>query len=184
VLRSLRDGELRSTSCLQHLACTGVNLPAHEEWDEHFGVVAKVVISAREIVLVAPIAIASRISVIAKEVDISANSFFVEPFLSRLHELLKDPLPCLVMGHEVIERVTFSGGILRVRADVQIQTCPICKENIGGPPPRNHPAKQVAGNLVWAQPALASQSASDSVLIFESVDAPVHMVKLQAVITD
>jgi hypothetical protein len=114
VLRSLRDGELRSTSRLKHLARTGVNLPAHEEWDQYLGVVAKVVISASEIVLVAPIAIASRISVIAKEVDISPNSLFIEPFLSRLHELLENPLPRLVMGHEVIERVTFSGGILRV----------------------------------------------------------------------
>ena len=98
MLRSLRDRELRSASRLKDLARTGVNLPAHQEWDEYLGVVAKVIISAGEIVLVAPIAIASRISVITKEVDISANSLFVEPLLSGLHKLLKNPLSRLVMG--------------------------------------------------------------------------------------
>jgi hypothetical protein len=184
VLRSLRDGELRSASRLKHLARTGIDLPTDKEWDQYLGVVAKVIISAGEIVLVAPIAIASRISVIAKQVDISANSLFIETFLSRLHELLKDPLPRLVMGYEVIERVAFACGIFRVRSNVEIQTCAICKEDIGGPSPRNNPAKQVTGNLIWAQPALASQSASDSVLILESVDTPFHTVNLQAVISD
>ena len=58
VLGTLGDRVRRPACGLQHLAGAGVDLAADEERDQHLGVVPEVVVTAREVVLVAAVGVA------------------------------------------------------------------------------------------------------------------------------
>ncbi|CAB4734375.1 unannotated protein [freshwater metagenome] len=62
----------------------------------------------------APIAVAGRIGVITKEIDISSDPLLAQTLLGGVDELFKNPLPCFVVSHEVIQGVTLRRRVLRM----------------------------------------------------------------------
>ena len=93
---------------------------------------------------------------------------------AELDETLEDPLPRLVVGDEVLDRVALGGRVLGVAADVEVEAGAVLQKDVGGPAPADDAAEQVAGDLVGAEPALPAQRARDAVLVLETEDAPLH----------
>ena len=174
VFRPLRDRIRRSPGRLQHLSGAGVDLAADEERDQDFGVVAEVVVAIGQVVLVAAVRVASRVGVVLEQVDRPADRFLGEALLGRLDELFEDPLPRLVVDDEVVQRVTLGRRVLGVRADVEIEPGAVLQEHVRAASPGHHPAEQVAGDLVGAQPPLSPQRAGDPVLVLEAIDPTLH----------
>ena len=81
---------------LEDLAGAGVDLAAHQERDEHLGVVVQVVVAAGQVVLVAAVAVARRVGVVAEQVDVAPDALLGEALLGGLDELLRGstPPPC------------------------------------------------------------------------------------------
>ena len=178
VLGPLGDAVHRAAGGLQHLAGPGVDLAGDEERDQHLGVVAEVVAARREVVLVAAVAVAGRVRVVLEEVDDAADPLLAQPLLRRPEELLEDPLPRLVVGDEVEDRVALRGGVLGVRAHVEVEPGSVGQEDVAAPAPRHHPAEEVAGHLVRAQAALAPEGAGDAVLVLQPEDPALHAENL------
>src|SRR4051812_3898981 len=122
VLGALGDRVHRTAGRLQDLAGPGEDLPADEEWDQHLCVVAEIVGPAREVVLVAPVAVAGRIRVVLEEIDRAADALLAKPLLGRDQKAFEDALPGLVVHDEVIQRIALGRGVLGVRTDVEVQT--------------------------------------------------------------
>ena len=178
VLGPLGDRVRRAAGGVQDLAGAGVDLAADEERDQDFGVVAEVVVAAGAVVLVAAVAVAGRVGVVLEQVDRAADRLLGEALLGRLDEALQDPLPGLVVDDQLVQRVALRRGVLRVRADVEVQPGAVLQEHVGAAPPADDPAEQVAGDLVGAEPALPAQRARDAVLVLEAEDPPLHGARL------
>ena len=103
-----------------------------------------------------------------------ADALLPQPGLGRVDQVLEDPLPGLVVDHQVGDGVALGGGVLGVAADVEVEAGAVLQEHVGRPAPAHHPAEQVAGDLVRAQPALAAQRAGDPVLVLQAEDATIH----------
>ena len=174
VLGALSDRVHRTPSGLQHLAGPGEDLPADEERDQHLGVVAEIIGPASEVVLVTAVAVAGRVGVVLEEIDRAADPLLPQPLLGRDEQALEDALAGLVVNHQVVQRVAFRRGVLGVRADVEVQPCPVLQEHVAAAAPRHHSAEQVSSDLVGAEPALAAQGAGDAVFVLEAVDAALH----------
>ena len=121
-----------------------------------------------------PVRVACRVGVVLEEVDLPADPLFLEPLLGRADQALEDPLPGLVVRHEVVEAVAFGGGVLRMASHVEVEASPVLEEHVGGAAPTDHPAKQIASYLVRAEPALAAERAGDSVLVLDPEYSPFH----------
>ena len=174
VLGPLGQAVHRAPGRLQHLACAGVDLAGHEERDEHVGVVGQVVAPAGQVVLVAAVAVAGRVRVVLEQVDDAADALLPEALLGGAEELLEDALAGLVVHDEVVDGVALGRRVLGMRTDVEVQTGAVGQEHVGAPAPADHPAEQVAGDLVGAEAALAPQRARHPVLVLEPEDAPLH----------
>ena len=159
---------------LEHLAGAGVDLAAHQERDEHLGVVAEVVAAAGEVVLVAAVGVAGGVGVVLEEVDRAADALLPEALLGADQELLEDALAGLVVDDQLADRVALGRGVLGVAADVEVEAGAVGEEHVGAAAPRHDPAEQVAGDLVGAQAALAARGAGDPVLVLEAEDAALH----------
>ena len=175
VLGPLRQAEHRATRRLQHLAGAGEDLAAHEERDEDLGVVGEVVAAARQVVLVAPVGIARRVGVVLEQVDDAPDALLAQARLGAGDEMVEDPLPRLVVGHEVGDRVALGRGVLGVAADVEIEPGAVLEEHVRRPSPADDTPEQVPGHLVGRQAALAAQRTGDAVLVLEPEDPPVHV---------
>ena len=81
VLGPLAKAEHRATSGLENLARPAVDLPAHEERDQHLYKVREVVPAAGEVILVAPVGIARGVGVVLEQVDHAADALVVQPAL-------------------------------------------------------------------------------------------------------
>ena len=174
VLGALRHGELGAACGREDLAGAGVDLPAHQERHQHRGVVLQVVVTAGQVVLVAAVAVAGRVGVVAEQVDVATDALLGEPLLGGLDQAAQDPLPRLVVGHQLGDRVALRGGVLGVRTDVEVQPRTVGQEDVRGAAPRHDLPEQVAGDLVGAEPPLAAERAGDPVLGLEPVDPPLH----------
>ena len=130
VLGPLGQAEHRAPGRLQHLARAGEDLAAHEERDEHLGVVGEVVAPARQVVLVAPVGVAGRVGVVLEQVDDAADALLAQPGLGPGHELVEDALPRLVVRHEIGDRVALGRGVLGVAAHVEIEPGPVLEEHV------------------------------------------------------
>ena len=178
VLGALGDRVGGAAGGVQDLAGAGVDLAADEERDQHLGVVAEVVVAAGAVVLVAAVAVAGRVGVVLEQVDGAADRLLGEALLGRLDEALEDPLAGLVVDDELVQRVALRGGVLGVRADVEVQPGAVLQEHVGAAAPADDASEQVAGDLVGAEPALPAERARDAVLVLEAEDPPLHAARL------
>ena len=94
---------------------------------------------------------------------------------SRSSRIRSPALSCTTRSRtESHSGVAYSG----VAAHIQVQARAVGQEDVAGPAPRHHPAEQVAGHLVGAEPALAAKRAGDAVLVLEPEDAALHACTL------
>ena len=134
----------------------------------------EVVAPAGQVVLVAAVGVAGRVGVVLEQVDDASDALLAQPGLGPGDEVVEDPLPRLVVGDEIGDRVALGRGVLGVAADVEVEAGAVLQEHVRGAAPADHPAEQVAGHLVGAEPTLAAQRAGDAVLVLEPEDAFVH----------
>ena len=174
VLGPLAEAEDGPAGRLQHLAGAGVDLAADEERDEHLGVAVELVVALGQVVLVAAVGVADRVGVVLEEVDLAPDALLAQAGLGAADQLGQDPLPRLVVGHDVADLVALGRGVLGVAADIEVEAGPVLQEDVGGAAPADHPAEEVAGHLVGAEPALAAQGEGDAVLVLNAEDALLH----------
>ena len=159
---------------LEHLAGPGEDLPADQERDEDLGVAVEVVVALGQVVLVAAVGVAGRVGVVLEQVDVAADALFAQAGLGAGDQLGEDPLPRLVVGDQVGDLVALGRGVLGVAADVEVEAGAVLQEDVGRATPAHHPAEQVAGHLVGAEPALAAQGEGHPVLVLQPEDPAVH----------
>ncbi len=174
VLRPLRHAIHGAPSGLQQFAAAGVDLAGDEERDQGVDDPLEVAVAADEVVLVATVGVTRRVGVVLEQVDLTADSLFLEPLLGGVQQSLEDSLPRLVVGHHVVEVVAFGGGVLGMAAHVEIQPGAVLQKHVRGAAPADHAAEQVPGDFIRAEAALAAQRASDAVLVLDAEDATIH----------
>ena len=76
----------------------------------------KLVAARRQVVLVTAVGVACRVGVVAEQVDVAADALLGKALLSRVEELFEDPLPRLVVGDEVVERVALDRKSTRLNS--------------------------------------------------------------------
>jgi hypothetical protein len=101
-----------------------------------------------QVVLVAAVGVARGVGVVLEEVDVAADALVHEPPLGVDEQVLQDPLPRLVVGDELRERVALGRGVLGVAADVEVEPGAVAQEHVRRAPPGHDPAEQVARHLV------------------------------------
>ena len=82
----------------------------------------------------AAVGVARRVGVVLEQIDVTGDAFLPQSGLGGLEEALEDPFPRLVVDDQVVNRIAFGGGVLGVGADVEIETGPVFKEDVRGPP--------------------------------------------------
>ncbi len=174
VLGSLADAVQRAPRRLQHLAGTGVDLPADQERNEHLGVARQVVAPVGHVVLVTAVAVARGVGVVLEQVDVAVDALFVQPLFGATEQLFENSFARLVVHHQVVDGVALGGGVLGVRADVEVQPSAVGQEDVAAAAPRHHAAEQVASNLVGAQTTLTALGAGDAVLVLDTEDPSLH----------
>jgi hypothetical protein len=174
VLGPLGQAEDGAAWGLQHLAGPADELPGDEERDQDVGEAAELAVAGDEVVLVAPVRVAGRVGVVLEQVDLAGDALVVQPLLGVDQQALQDALPRPVVHHDIGHGVALGRRILRVGADIQVEPGAIAQEDVAGPAPGDHPAEEVARDLIGAQPALPAVGARDPVLGLEPEDAPVH----------
>ena len=127
-----------------------------------------------EVVLVAAVGVARGVGVVLEQEDVAADALVGQAALGVEQQVLEDPLARLVVGDQLGERVALRGGVLRVRADVEVEARAVAQEDVGRPPPRHDPAEQVAGHLVGREAPLAVEGAGDTELGLDPVNPPLH----------
>ncbi len=179
VLGPLAEAEDRAPGGLEDLAGPGVDLPADEERDQHLGVAVEVVVALGQVVLVAAVGVAGRVGVVLEQVDVAADALLAQAGLGAGDQPAEDPLPRLVVGHDVGDLVALGRGVLGVAAHIEVEAGPVLEEHVRGAPPADHPAEEVAGHLVGAEPALAAQGEGHPVLVLDAEDALLHEATVQ-----
>ena len=180
VLGPLRQAVDRTARRLQHLARAADQLPGDQERDQHVGQAAELTVPGHQVVLVAAVRVAGRVGVVLEQVDLAGDALVVQPLLRVDEQALEDPLAGPVVGDQIGDGVTLGRGVLRVRADVQVEAGAVAQEHVARASPGHHPAEQVAGHLVRRQPPLPPIGAGDAVLGLEAEDSPVHDETLAA----
>jgi len=61
------------------------------------------------------------------------------------------------LGDGVDERVALGGRVLRVRADVEVESAAVLQEHVARASPRDDLAEEESADLVGAEPSLAPQ---------------------------
>ena len=119
----------------QHLAGPADQLPGDQERDQHVGQPGELAVPAHQVVLVAAVGVAGRVGVVLEQVDVAGDALFVQAPLGVGEQPLQDPLAGLVVDDQLAHGVALGGGVLRVRADVQVQA-----------------ARRCAGRRCWSAP--------------------------------
>ena len=122
----------------------------------------------------AAVRVAGRVGVVLEQVDVPADALLAQPGLRPLDQRGEDPLPRLVVDHQFGDVVALGSGVLGMAADVEVEPGAVLQEHVGRAPPAHHPAEEVAGHLVGAEPTLAAQGAGHPVLVLQAVDPLVH----------
>jgi hypothetical protein len=84
---------------------------------------------------VAAVGVARRVGVVLEQVDVSGDAFLAQPPVSVDQQALQDPLPGLVVGHQVEHVVALGGGVLRVAAHVEVEPRPVPEEDVAATAP-------------------------------------------------
>jgi hypothetical protein len=174
VLGSLTETEHRPPRRLEHLAGPGVGLSTDQERDQHLGVVGEIVAPAGQIILVATVGVAGGIGVVLEQVDVAPDPLLPQAGLGSFDQRREDPLPRLVVNHQLGDVVAFGGGVLGMTAHIEVEPGAVLEEYIGRTAPAHHPPEQVTGHLVGTEPPLAAQGTGHPVLVLQAVDPLVH----------
>ena len=159
---------------LEHLPGAGVHLAGHEERDQDVGELGEVAVPLDEVVLVASVGVAGGVGVVLEQEHLAPDALLPQALLGAADEALEDALTRLVVDDEIVDRVALGRGVLGVAADVEVEPGTVLEEDVAAPAPGHDPAEQVAGDLVWAEPALAAEGAGDAVLVLEPEDPAIH----------
>ena len=84
-----------------------------------------------KVVLVAAVVIPRTIRIVFEEAYLCRHTFVTQALLCLLDALLKNPLACLVVGHEVHDVIALRGRILRVITAIQVKPGAIFEKAIG-----------------------------------------------------
>ncbi len=160
------------------LAGAGEDLAADEVRDEDLLEPGEVIDALDAVVLVTAVGVAGRVGVVLEQVDVTADTFVAELTLGVLDELAQDRLAGLVLGDGVDERVALGRGVLRVRADVEVEATAVLQEHVARASPRDDLAKEESTYLVGTESSLPAQRKGDPVLGLDAVDASQHGVTL------
>ena len=179
VVGPLADAVDRAARGLQHLARAADHLPGDKERDQDVGEPLELAVPADQVVLVAAVGVAGRVGVVLEQVDLAADALLGEPALRVGDQALEDPLPRLVVDHELADVVALGRRVLRVRADVEVEPRAVAEEDVARPAPRDDPAEEVAGDLVRAEPALTLERAGHAVLVLDAEDPALHVMTLR-----
>ena len=172
---ALADGEARpATGVLEDLSSSGPDLTTDQERDDDLVVAGEVVVADRHVVLVAAVRIVRRVGVVLEEEDVAIYPLLPEAILGAGCQLFKDPLAGLVMCDDVSHRVALRRGVLGMGPDIEVEAGPVHKEDVRTAAPRDHPSKQVPGDLVRAETTGPVHGACDPVFVLESVYPTVH----------
>src|SRR5690625_4604513 len=174
VLGALADAIQRAPGGLQDLAGPADDLAGDQEGNEDVGQTPELPVPSHEVVLMAAVGVARRVGVVLEQVDVTGDAFFVQALLGIDLQAFEDALAGLVVGHQVHEVVALGGGVLGVAAHIQVQACAVAQEHVAAASPRDHPAEEVAGDLVGRQPTLPPEGARDPVLVLQTEDASFH----------
>ena len=131
----------------------------------------------------AAVRVARRVGVVLEQVDVAADALLGEPLLGVDQQLLENPLARPVVVDQLDEVVALGGGVLGVRADVQVQAGTVAEEDVGAPAPRHHPPEQVARDLVRAQSPVPVKGAGHTELGLDTHDSSLHTSTVQREIT-
>jgi hypothetical protein len=96
------------------LARAREDLTADQERNEHLGVVAHVVGTAGEVVLVAAVTVARAVGVVLEQIHRAANALLVQPLFGRLHQPFQDAFAGLVVHQHLVEAVALGRGVFGV----------------------------------------------------------------------
>ena len=140
VLGPLGHAVDRAARGLQHLAGAADHLPGDQERDQHVGQPGELAVPADQVVLVAAVGVAGRVGVVLEQVDVAGDAFLVQPPLGVDEQALEDPLPGLVVRHQVDEVVALGRRVLRVGADVEVEPGAVAQEDVAATGPRTRPA--------------------------------------------
>ena len=145
---ALTEAVLCPAGAVQHLAGAAVDLPGHEERDQHVGHPRELPLPRHQVVLVAAIGVPRRVGVVLEQVDLAPDPLLAQPLLGAPDQTLEDPLTGLVVDDELGQVVALGRGVLGVAADVEIQPRPVAEEHVGAAAPRHHAAEEIPGDLV------------------------------------
>ena len=178
VLGALAQAEGGGLGRLQHLARAADQLAGDQERQQHIGDAGELAGPHDQIVLVAAVRVARRVGVVLEQVDVAADALVGQPLLGVDQQVLQHPLAGAVVGDQLHEAVALGGRVLRVAADVEVQPRAVAEEDVGAAAPRHHPAKQIAGDFVGAQPAMAVKGAGHTEFGLDAHDSSLHLIEL------
>ena len=78
-------------------------------------------LAADQVVLVRTVGVPARIHVVFEQVGRTCEAVVTQRLIALLRQLVEDPLPRLVVGEQLAQRVALRGRVLRVRAHIQVQ---------------------------------------------------------------
>ena len=107
----------------------------------------KVLVSADQIVFVAPVGVAGAVGVVLEDEDLPTNPLLLEPLLGPLYEPFEDSLSRLVVGDDIFDVVAFRSGELRMRADIEVEAGSVLQEDVGGPSPGDDTPEQLPSHF-------------------------------------
>jgi hypothetical protein len=174
VLGALREAERRGLRGLQHLAGAADELAGDQEWQQHIGDAGELARANDQVVLVAAIRVARRIGVVLEQVDVAADALVGQALLCVDEQVFQHPLARTVVRDQLYQAVALGGGVFGMTAHVEVQPCAITQENVGAPPPGDHPAKQVAGHLVRRQAPMTVERAGDTEFGLDAHNPTLH----------
>ena len=131
MLGPLAQAEDGASGGLEHLAGPGEDLPADQEGNQHLGVVGEVIPPAGQVVLVTAVGVARRVGVVLEQVDVASDPLLAQPGLRPFDQLGQDPLPRLVVDHQLGDVVAFRGGVFGVAAHIEVEASTVLQEDVG-----------------------------------------------------
>ena len=174
VFGALRYRIHSAASRLQQFPGSGPYLAAHEKRDQSVDHPLEVTLATDQVVLVAAVGVSGGIGVVLEEVDLAPDALLCQSFLGGVLKSFEHPLPCPIVGHEVVQAVALRSGVLGVAPDIQVEPGAVLEEDVGASPPGDHPTEQVTGHFVGRQTTLPAECASHSVLVLHPEDPAFH----------
>ena len=123
----------------------------------------------------AAVGVAGRIGVVLEQIDVAADAFVGQPLLGVDQQILEHPLPGAVMRDELEQVVTLGRRVLGMTAHVEVQPGTVTQEHVRTAAPRDHPAKEVPGNLVRGQPPVTVKGAGHTEFRLDAHDSSLHI---------